>query len=510
MCVLWEGSTGATSRQLQQALILPSEPDTVRVGMRDLHRHLKSYFGHNGYLQGVELSRDKETSLRVDFIPVLRIYGYHMEEKKPEEGEENPQTGVVYATTTMAPDSAMQGSNSEGASTQSPEVDLEEVTVLPEEHHNTEVTTMSASTESSVDPMQSTHSPESMNSTTQSTSESSKPESTTTESMSSSKPSESMSSTTESMSNKPESMSSTSESTLASESSKPESMISTTESMSDKPESMSSTTDSMLASKPESMSSTSESTLASESSKPESMTSTTESMSDKPESMALVSSTSIPEPTSTEVSDLTTLTTMHSEVTTMHSDMSTGAASEALTVTSMPDDETQTQGSTTLQSDEATPLEPAEENEDEEDDKNVLFPDIALTSGRENMTEQTEDVDNDPLATRRSFRLFSGTFTRPVPVMERRGELLPFASLPGLRSIAAMLPLDDPRYGLLVLLPTDGRGPALKQLAAELTQVPLRKVLAALRISRLHVTLPKFAARGPIVLTSSLQQVSLT
>jgi hypothetical protein len=77
------------------------------------------------------------------------------------------------------------------------------------------------------------------------------------------------------------------------------------------------------------------------------------------------------------------------------------------------------------------------------DDKNVLFPDIALSSGRENSSGiASEDVDSDPFAPRRRFRLFTGGFTRPVPVLERRSELLPFASLPGLRAVAAMLPLD--------------------------------------------------------------------
>lgn len=57
----------------------------------------QSYFKHNGFLQGVDLSHNN-TSLRADFIPLLRFYGYHVEEDGKAEPTQMPD---AMETTTM-------------------------------------------------------------------------------------------------------------------------------------------------------------------------------------------------------------------------------------------------------------------------------------------------------------------------------------------------------------------------------------------------------------------------
>jgi len=57
------------------------------------------------------------------------------------------------------------------------------------------------------------------------------------------------------------------------------------------------------------------------------------------------------------------------------------------------------------------------------------------------------------------------------------------------------------------MVPYDGRPMALKQLVKEMTNAPLRGILDALRPNHVHFTVPSFAAKGTVVLTSALQQV---
>ena len=57
------------------------------------------------------------------------------------------------------------------------------------------------------------------------------------------------------------------------------------------------------------------------------------------------------------------------------------------------------------------------------------------------------------------------------------------------------------------MVPYDGRAMAMKQLVKEMTNAPLRSILENLRPNHVHYTIPAFAAKGTVVLTSALQQV---
>eukprot|EP00102_Acyrthosiphon_pisum_P022109 XP_016659319.1 PREDICTED: uncharacterized protein LOC100160930 isoform X2 [Acyrthosiphon pisum] len=73
--LLYEGSSGYSALQIKQSLNLPWEILTVRIGVRDLNRYLKSYFKSDGFLNGLTMSRE-EVCLRPQFKRVLRLYGF--------------------------------------------------------------------------------------------------------------------------------------------------------------------------------------------------------------------------------------------------------------------------------------------------------------------------------------------------------------------------------------------------------------------------------------------------
>ncbi|XP_065340920.1 proline-rich protein 12 isoform X2 [Cloeon dipterum] len=313
LSVLSEGASGRTAYQLNDVLDLPKNFQVVRVGMRDLHRDLKAYFKHNGFLQGVDLSHNN-TSLREDFIPILRSYGYHVD-------DENKQ---------------------QEAATEAPE--------------KVETTTM---------PM-----PEEQN----------------------------------------------------------EAAISETQNEGDS------------------------------------------------------------EPASDNLTE---------EAATEEQPAEEEATEEAATEEAPEGDEKKRKKRSskrlTLWKDIALPSKPNKQE---------------LNNGLSQPSSSEPSANNDPLAPRKRFRLYSGEFTEPVVVTERT-EMLLFSSLPQLSAVAALVPLDEPRYALLVLVPYDGRPMAMKKLVKELTKVPLRTVLGSLRPNHVHFTIPSFSAKGTVVLTSALQQIGI-
>ncbi|XP_015173349.1 PREDICTED: mucin-17 isoform X2 [Polistes dominula] len=95
LAALYEGSAGGGSRQIAEALALPHERDITRIGFRDIHRRLRTYLNADGFLGGLTLNKEN-TKLRTEYEDILRFYGFNLSDT--DENELNDTT-----TTTNAP-----------------------------------------------------------------------------------------------------------------------------------------------------------------------------------------------------------------------------------------------------------------------------------------------------------------------------------------------------------------------------------------------------------------------
>ncbi|XP_054271341.1 uncharacterized protein LOC128992023 [Macrosteles quadrilineatus] len=73
--LVYEGTRGQAAAEIYNTLHLPWHRDIVRIGFRDLHRYLRSYFSSEGFLKGLVLSKPNVT-LRNSYIKVLKFYGF--------------------------------------------------------------------------------------------------------------------------------------------------------------------------------------------------------------------------------------------------------------------------------------------------------------------------------------------------------------------------------------------------------------------------------------------------
>ncbi|XP_018799398.1 PREDICTED: uncharacterized protein LOC108975391 [Bactrocera latifrons] len=78
LIALYEGSTGRSAQELHKVLMLPNGRDVIRVGYRDIHRRLRTYFfGSENPLKGLSLNKDNVT-ITHEYETVLTFYGYDL------------------------------------------------------------------------------------------------------------------------------------------------------------------------------------------------------------------------------------------------------------------------------------------------------------------------------------------------------------------------------------------------------------------------------------------------
>nr|CAI5826006.1 unnamed protein product [Callosobruchus analis] len=76
LVILGEGLQGEAVREVQDAAKLPNDISVIRVGLRDIYKHLKAYFfPKEGFLAGLTLNHENIT-FRPEYIDVLKFYGY--------------------------------------------------------------------------------------------------------------------------------------------------------------------------------------------------------------------------------------------------------------------------------------------------------------------------------------------------------------------------------------------------------------------------------------------------
>ncbi|XP_050069277.1 uncharacterized protein LOC126557520 [Anopheles maculipalpis] len=93
LVALYEGSAGQSAAELHEQLVVPYDKDVLRVGYRDIHRRLRSYFyQRENLLNGLSLSSENIT-IRPEYESVLKFYGYDL--------ENIPEMRMSTTTTTM-------------------------------------------------------------------------------------------------------------------------------------------------------------------------------------------------------------------------------------------------------------------------------------------------------------------------------------------------------------------------------------------------------------------------
>ncbi|EZA54909.1 Glutamate receptor delta-2 subunit [Ooceraea biroi] len=85
--------------------------------------------------------------------------------------------------------------------------------------------------------------------------------------------------------------------------------------------------------------------------------------------------------------------------------------------------------------------------------------------------------------------------------------VLPFAYFPSLHAVALEFPLDDPRYNIILLMPTDKTD--VHHLARDLNGKSLRLLRKRLQSTWVKATIPSFMLRGFVTLTSFLQRLGI-
>uniref|UniRef100_A0A2K6VB06 Serpin domain-containing protein n=1 Tax=Anopheles darlingi TaxID=43151 RepID=A0A2K6VB06_ANODA len=148
LVALYEGSGGRSAAELYDQLVVPYDKDVLRVGYRDIHRRLRSYFYQKeNLLNGLSLSSENIT-IRPEYESVLKFYGYDLD-SIPE--MRMPSTTT---TTTLLPPTTDETTEMESDVSDST-VDLESTTPVPVETTTTftsmseEPTTPSISTDAS-------------------------------------------------------------------------------------------------------------------------------------------------------------------------------------------------------------------------------------------------------------------------------------------------------------------------------------------------------------------------
>lgn len=79
LVALYEGSDGPSAIQIHKTMEFPWDRDLIRIGFRDIHRRLRSYFySQDNLLSGLSLS-EANVTVKPEYENILRFYGYDLE-----------------------------------------------------------------------------------------------------------------------------------------------------------------------------------------------------------------------------------------------------------------------------------------------------------------------------------------------------------------------------------------------------------------------------------------------
>ncbi|XP_014354822.2 uncharacterized protein LOC106707889 [Papilio machaon] len=564
MVALYEGVDGDSSYEIQRAMQLPWNRNVMRVGFRDIHRTLKTYFvPEEGFLAGLALNSEN-VIFKEKYKEVLRFYGFDIDSGQTT----TPTSTTTNATVTTNPTSTdVDETSTTTLSTENTTTEKEETTTNPTETPTTEVTQETTTMSTQTIPTSTT-----VKTTTSQTTQTSVNSTTTTDSSTATTPNTTMSeniiSTTESMATGTTNTATTGAITSTSGTDAPSTVTtfssgsttntqntSTSESVTN-PTVSSSTSGSTQnvqniatteSATPSNGTTSSSGTTAQNSSTSESPTSSTEtSSSGSTTSMTMPGSVT----TSTEATATSeTTTVMQNTSTTENVTLSTEAASSSESTTSMQN--TTTPGSVMPSSETMSTSGNIMNNTESVTNPTPVNGSLLETLARRKKSIVDYLFTNPPYADNypvyRSFDIgpdfsdmaydgdeqevyFANDGKKILPYVGYGGNqmflangiknvevtymsydaTLDHAHLPHLDASALRLPLDSERYYLLLVLPTRRRAGELARLLARMARSSdLSDVYNALRPKRVRALVPSFFVKGHITLTTDLQRLGI-
>ncbi|CAK1548649.1 unnamed protein product [Leptosia nina] len=116
LVALYEGVDGESSYQIQRSMQLPWNRNIMRIGFRDIHRTLKTYFvPEEGFLAGLALNNENVT-FATSYKDILRFYGFDLQnDPLPESANNgnNTENKITEGTTTVTSTAATSVSTRE-------------------------------------------------------------------------------------------------------------------------------------------------------------------------------------------------------------------------------------------------------------------------------------------------------------------------------------------------------------------------------------------------------------
>ncbi|XP_023934457.1 uncharacterized protein LOC112043332 [Bicyclus anynana] len=464
LVALYEGVDGESSYQIQRSMQLPWNRNVMRIGFRDIHRTLKTYFvPEEGFLAGLALNNENVTFTE-SYKKILRFYGFDLESdqspnSKPNVTTEAPQITTSSmdnsSTTTVTPTSSTFTTSSSSSSTPTTVITIAEK-ITGREDSSTSQSTKAMREETTPNPQAETLDIREENDTpvvsTDATSTTNSIETTTMSGI-----------TTQTTEVTTELMTSTTETTLST-------IASTTQTTSQ--ESTDTTTSGSTTT------TTSGSTTDNENTS--TVTSTTETTTGTPSSTMT---------TDTQTASTSSVTeTQQTEQMSTITDMTTDSMSTIPTTSTLE----------TLQRRKKSVLDFLYTSPPYDDDYLVYRSfDVGTDLPKENPYEDDEN--------------FMANGLRSIQVAYMHYDsVMDYAYLPHLEASALRLPLDSERYYLLVILPARRGSGELDRLLARMSrESDLSDVYAALHPRRVRAVVPSFIVKGHVTLTTDLQKIGI-
>ncbi|XP_028164536.1 uncharacterized protein LOC114355739 [Ostrinia furnacalis] len=462
LVALYEGVDGESSFQIQRGMHLPWNRNVMRIGFRDIHRTLKTYFvPEEGFLAGLALNNENVT-FNDSYKKILRFYGFDLDNDQLPTLPPGNDTAAM--TTTMSPANGSESTTNPMSTDSQPSREDQSTTTTKEET----TPNPNAETIAEVDirgPMTTTMSPSSAPNA----------EATTQPETPATTPTAPTSSTTQ--------------------------MMDTTTTIM--------TTVTTTETSPPSTAEITTTTAATEPVAPDTTPALT-TLPDEPTVNNEVDAQTTPEigtSASTEVNaaDTTIMTTMAP---------SSSVPTETETTSMAESEQTTTTMSTTGMNDSDSTTQNNESSLETLQRRKKSIVDFIFTNPPyidDYLVYRSYDVGMDLPIPNFDDKMFLANGLRSVQVTYMHYDsILEHAYLPHLEASALRLPLDSERYYLLVVLPSRPGAVQLGRLLSRMArESDLSDVYAALRPRRVRAVVPSFTVKGHVTLTTDLQKLGI-